>query len=303
MRQDIKTVDGKIEKVDHKVDILEQGAKEALTGLSERLDDVEEDLKLLRKELKDVQSQVTSFQQEANAKFDNLRGQFAELQSSLSNTTAIQLNALRKWLDDPLEPVSALIPVQGKLVSAIAPDFPQTVRGFWQLTSNISALLRLAKHYSVTGWERWQRSTSDETDRTEFADLDIAVAAHARRCMMALTSKWGLQYAFLERPRKRSAETDDESEVRRVRLWRLSRTDIVESVISQDESGELTCQDQVTRFGPPQPVPSDSVIMNVYEHYAGAPGALRISFESAELGWHASMASKTLPGSGKSRRS
>ncbi|KAL4782357.1 hypothetical protein BJX76DRAFT_332981 [Aspergillus varians] len=118
---------------------------------------------------------------------------------------------------------------------------------------------------------------------------------------MALTSKWGLQYTFLEQPRKRLAETDDDMEVRRMRLRRLSGTDIVESVISQDESGELTRQDQITRLRPPQPVPSESVISHVYEKYAGAPG--RTSFESAELGWDANIASEPSPRSGRSHRS
>ncbi|KAL3482998.1 hypothetical protein BJX62DRAFT_245324 [Aspergillus germanicus] len=230
-------MDGKIQKVDHKVERFEHGAKEALTGLSDRLDDGEEDLQ-----------------------FDHLRCQFAELQSSVSNTTAIQLNALGKWLDDPIEPISALVSAHGKLASVIAPDFPQTVRELWQLTSNIPALVRLSEHYSITGWERWQRSASDETDRTEFADLDIAVAAYPRRCLMAVTSKWGLQYASLERPRKRLAETDDDVE---------------------DESGELMRQDQITRLRPPQPVASESDISRVYEKYAGAPG--RTSFRQDVL--------------------
>jgi hypothetical protein len=118
---------------------------------------------------------------------------------------------------------------------------------------------------------------------------------------MALSSKWGLQYAFLERPRKRLAETEDELEVRRIRLRRFSGTDIVESVISQDESGELTRQDQITHLRPPQPVSSDSVISRVYEKYAGAPG--RTSFESALLGWDANIASEPSLRSGKSHRS
>ncbi|KAL4948224.1 hypothetical protein BDW69DRAFT_189475 [Aspergillus filifer] len=322
MRQDIKSLERKIEKVDHKVETFEHEVYEVLTEFSERFDDVEEDLKELRKEVKDVQSQVkdlqsqvkdvqsqvkdlqsqfTSFKQETNSRFDHLQGQFSELQSSVSNTTAVQLNALRKWLDDPIEPISALVSVHGKLASVIAPDFPQTVRELWQLISNIPALVRLSKHYSVTGWERWQRSASDETDRTDFADLNIAVAAYPRRCLMALCSKWGLQYAFLEQPRKRRAEMEDDVEVRRVRLRRFSGADIVESVISQDESGELTRQDQITRLRPPQPVPSESVISRVYEKYAGAPD--RLSFESGELGWDANMTSEPSPRSGKSHRS
>jgi lipopolysaccharide biosynthesis regulator YciM len=81
------------------MDGFEHGAKEALTGLSERLDDVKEDWKELRKGVKDAQSQFTSCQQEANIQFDHFRCQFAELQSSLSSTTAIQLNVLRKLLE------------------------------------------------------------------------------------------------------------------------------------------------------------------------------------------------------------
>jgi hypothetical protein len=130
-------------------------------------------------------------------------------------------------------------------------------------TPKVPALVRLSEHYSVTGWERWQRSASDETDRTEFADFDIAVAAYPRRCLMALTLKWGLQYASLERPRKQLAETDDDVEVRRIRLRRLSGTEITKSVILQDESSKLTRQDQITRLGPPQPVPSEFVISRV----------------------------------------
>jgi uncharacterized protein with GYD domain len=50
MRQDIKSVDEKVDK-------CEQGAKEALTESSDRLDEVEEDLKDRGKDVKNVQSQ------------------------------------------------------------------------------------------------------------------------------------------------------------------------------------------------------------------------------------------------------
>ncbi|KAL4779927.1 hypothetical protein BJX76DRAFT_65053 [Aspergillus varians] len=112
MRQDIKSVDGKVERFEH-------GAKEALTELSDRLDDVEEDLKELRKEVKDVQSQVKdvqsqfkSFQQEVNSQFkevnsqfDDVRSQFADLQSTIANSKSAQLNTWRKLMDESIEPV------------------------------------------------------------------------------------------------------------------------------------------------------------------------------------------------------
>ncbi|KAL4787084.1 hypothetical protein BJX76DRAFT_40668 [Aspergillus varians] len=292
MRQDVKTVDGKVEKVDHKVDRFEQGAKEALTGLSDRLDDVEEDLKELKKEVKDVQSQVKDVQ-----------SQVESLQRGIENGSARQINMLRNGLKDSIEPIYAPALVAGKTTFVLSSDFPRTVADCWRLLQDPRALTRLAKHYSVTDWERWQRSSSNDTERTDYLNLEDAVAAHPYQCWKILVSKWGLQPIDLERPRKRSPDSDsDELGPRRVKMRRISGSDICESVISRNEAGELTRQDQITRRGRPQPVPSDSIITDVYKKYAGAPG-VRTSFESAELGWDPNLASKSSPGSGKSRRS
>ncbi|KAL2859999.1 uncharacterized protein BJX67DRAFT_334995 [Aspergillus lucknowensis] len=291
MRRDIKTVDGKVEKVDHKVDRFEQGARGALSALSVRLDEVETDLKGLKKEVKDVQSQVKDVQ-----------SQVESLQRGIENGSARQINALRNRLKDSIEPIYAPALVAGKQTFVLSPDFPRTVADCWRLLQDTPALVRLAKHYSVTDWERWQRGSSDDTERTDYVNIEDAVTAHPRQCWKILVSKWGLQHIDLERPRKRLAETDDESEVRRVRLRRTSGSDICESVFSRNEAGELTRQVQITRRGPPQSVPSDSVITHVYEKYAGASGPYgRVSFESAELGWDANM--KSSLGSGKSRHS
>ncbi|KAL2801590.1 hypothetical protein BJX63DRAFT_417012 [Aspergillus granulosus] len=332
LRQDIMAVDMKIGKVDQKVDRFEHETKEALTELSNRLDDVEEEVKELRKEVKDVQSQLKdvqsqvkdvqsqvkdvqsqfkSFQQEVNSQFKevnsqfaDVRSQFADLQSTIQNTKAVQLNTYRKLLDESIEPVSVLVSLHGKQVFSVAPDFPQTVRDFWKLTSNIPALVRLAKHYSVTGWERWQRSTSDTTDRTEYADLDLAVADHPQRCLTNLSSKWGLQYTSLQRPRKRSRDSgsDGLESRQQLKMRRISGSDICESVFSRNKAGELVRQDQITRLRPPRPVPSSSIVTRVYEKYAGAPGRFS-SFESAELGWDANMTIDSPSGSEKSDHS
>jgi hypothetical protein len=306
MRQDIKTVDGKLEKVDHKVEKFEHGAKEALTELSERLDDVEEDLKEHRKEVKSVQSQVES------------------LQRGIENGSARQINALRIHLRDSIEPIYAPALVAGKYTFALSPDFPRTIADCWRLLTDITlrfpttkdpanesrrlttalahALVRLAKHYSVTDWERWQRGSSDDTERTDYVSIEDAVAAHPYQCWKILVTKWGLQHIGLERPRKQPVETDDgSSELRKVRLRRTSGSDICESVIFRNNAGEIIRQDQITRLRPPQPVPSESDISCVYEKYAGVPG--RMSFESAVLGWDTNMASEPSPRSGNSHHS
>ncbi|RHZ68410.1 hypothetical protein CDV55_101792 [Aspergillus turcosus] len=129
-------------------------------------------------------------------------------------------------------------------------NFPRSVAELWQSRSNIPALVRLAKHYCVTGGERWQRSTSEDTDRTEYNELDVAAASHLERCLMVLAAMWGLQYQ-LERPRlKQTVELDDEPEVRRARARRTTGTEVLDSIISKDVSGELTRRDQIICVGP-----------------------------------------------------
>ena len=60
-----------------------------------------------------------------------------------------------------------------------------------------STLARLARHYSVSGWERWQRSNSDDTDATAYEDLDGVVTAYPDKCLRFLATTWGLQYSGL----------------------------------------------------------------------------------------------------------
>jgi hypothetical protein len=164
------------------------------------LDDIKEDWKGLRKGVKDVQSQFTVYQQEARSQFDHLRCQSAELQSFLSNTTTIQLNVLRKLLEissNHLRPRFRPQPI----AFCHYPDVPHTVRELWQSASNSWSLLflviKFADYYQSSRSRSpletlfcirlgtMKRSASDETDRTELADLDIAVAAYPRRCLMA----------------------------------------------------------------------------------------------------------------------
>jgi hypothetical protein len=121
------------------------------------------------------------------------------------------------------------------------------------ITALAHALVGLAKHYSVTDWERWQRGSSDDTERTNYLNIEDAMAAHPYQCWKILVTKWALQHIDLERPKKkRPAETDDELERRQVRLQRTSGSDICESVISRN-AGQIICHDQIFAAEPRDP--------------------------------------------------
>ncbi|OCL09031.1 hypothetical protein AOQ84DRAFT_388452 [Glonium stellatum] len=133
----------------------------------------------------------------------------------------------------------------------IAVDFLETIRDFWRLLSNSSALVKLAIHYSMSGWERWKRSNTDDTDVTAYENLEGAVAAHPEKCLRFLATTWGLQYSDLQRPgdgiqRKRKAETDDGFRPK-TRAWEGLQDEMVESIISRNESGEMFRQDNAVR--------------------------------------------------------
>ena len=133
----------------------------------------------------------------------------------------------------------------------MATDFPTTVREFWRLLSNKSALTRLANHYSVAGWDRWKRATSGDTDVTCYTELEDAVTAHPDKCLRALAMSWGLQQTALERlglqrevrlRGKRKADTDNGS--RRVRAREdQNSSSASESTSSQDINDQRSPQD------------------------------------------------------------
>jgi len=149
IRKDVRQIDKKVDNLDKKVDSLdkkvdnldqgiqrfESGAKKALTSLSGRLNVVEEGLKELRKEVKDVRSQINN------------------MQRGITNTMALQVNGLRQRLFEPIEPISTPMQIGDEQIFRVPPDFPVTIREFWQLRTKIPTLVKLASHYSVSGWE------------------------------------------------------------------------------------------------------------------------------------------------------
>jgi hypothetical protein len=157
---------------------------------------------------------------------------------------------------------------------------------FELITVIASALAHLARHYSISGWERWKRHGSDDTDATEYDCLEYAVTAHRDKCLRMLASTWGLHYSQLERPehprqQKRNAATENGSSPRRVRVREEIDTDRVESIVSRDEEGRMFRQDRLTRVGPRMPITAWSEVVE----QPPLQGRRRMSFESAVLGW------------------
>jgi len=71
----------------------------------------------------------------------SLEGQIDDVRAGVNNTMAIQLNSLRKWLDDCISPVSALVQIGDSKRYIVAKDFPTTVRDFWKLKKDTTALI------------------------------------------------------------------------------------------------------------------------------------------------------------------
>jgi len=69
----------------------------------------------------------------------------------------------------------------------VATDFPITVQEFWRLLSNKLTLVRLAKHYSVVGWEWWRRSGLYDSGAILYNSIESAVSDYPSKCLQALT--------------------------------------------------------------------------------------------------------------------
>ena len=178
-------------------------------------------------------------------KFDDLDKRMDTLEIQVEDVktqvTALQVNSLRRMLDDPIEPISAPIELESGRRYMVARDFPETIKDFWKLIHDSSTLSRLVRHYSVAGWQKWNRCSSDDAEASLYDDLDAAVAAHPHKCLRILASKWGLQYSYLERPNssslgKRVANTHIDLDPKRS----LGEEGVQEengSVVSQDRDG------------------------------------------------------------------
>ncbi len=189
--------------------------KSQVLAAVDRVDTKVEEVKTDVAELKHSMRMMEVHSEFLENQIDSVKEDVDNVRSGVNNGVAIQLNSLRKWLDDPIEPVSAVDRTGDRPKYTVAEGFPYSVKDFWKLILNPTALTELARHYSVRDWDRWKRATSADTDVTCYMELQDAVTAHPLKCLRSLAMKWGLQYSILERPRtaqqqgprKRKADT------------------------------------------------------------------------------------------------
>jgi septal ring factor EnvC (AmiA/AmiB activator) len=129
--------------------------KKAVDRVDTKVDEVKTEVAEIKTEVAEIKTEIGLL----GERQDRLENQIDDVRTAVNNGRAIQLNSLRKWLDDPIQPVSALVQIGDRQRYMVAEDFPTTVRDFWRLLSNKSALTRLANHYSVASWDRWKRAT------------------------------------------------------------------------------------------------------------------------------------------------
>ena len=179
VKKGVERVDTKVDKVDVKLDDVKTTLEGQIEDVKTQVEDVKTHMMLLERRLTD--------------QVDNVK-------ANLVNHTAIQLNSLQKWLDDPIEPISALALDEGEFKFTIAKGFPTRVKDFWMLVLDLTTLANLARHYSVRDWDQWKKPTSGDIDATCYTDLDDAVTAYPYKCLRALAILWGLHYSVLEPP-------------------------------------------------------------------------------------------------------
>ena len=97
-----------VERVDAKVDEVKTEVTEIKTEVAE----IKIGMRLMEVHQEFLEKQI-----------DNIR-------SGINNTMALQLNSFRKWLDDPIRPVSAAVLIEDCCRFTVAADFPTTVREF-----------------------------------------------------------------------------------------------------------------------------------------------------------------------------
>jgi len=68
--------------------------------------------------------------EEVKTQVEDVKTQVEDVRASLRNHTAIQLNSLRKWLGDPIKPISALALVKDSLKYTVPKGFPSRVKDF-----------------------------------------------------------------------------------------------------------------------------------------------------------------------------
>jgi chromosome segregation ATPase len=137
VREEVKEVDKKVERVREEVKEVDkkvERVREEVKEVDKKVERVREEVKEVDKKVEKIKTQVAKFEGQVNTRFDNLSG--------------IQLNSMRTWLEDPIQPILAPVRVGDEQRYTAAKGFPKTVRDFWALASDRELLLITTCHLS-----------------------------------------------------------------------------------------------------------------------------------------------------------
>jgi chaperonin cofactor prefoldin len=309
VKHDTDSLSGRVHSLSNRVQMLESQVED----VKSQVEDVKSQVEDVKSQVEDVKSQVEdvkSHMARLDSHVASLDDRVENMNSQLGVESARRANSMRKELPtDPIKGVSVLVTIGNTRSYKVPDEFPKNVREFWKLKSNsmplsyyeislklilviVPALVTLATHYQVPGWERWRQIESDDTDKTEYNDMSDAVADYPEICLRLLAGEWGLEYSYLPKGetllRKRKAESDG-SDSWRVRK-REYRDETVESVISRDDNGQMHRQERITRTEVSRPIRD---VREVFEHDPPMREQRPMSFESVVIGWRVGSSSTT----------
>ena len=105
-----------VEKVNTKLDDVKTTFKTQVNEVKAQVDEVD-------KKVAEIKTEMRSL----GERQDRLESQIDNIRSGVNNGMAIQLNSLRKWLDDPIQPISASVQIEDRPRYIVAAEFPITV--------------------------------------------------------------------------------------------------------------------------------------------------------------------------------
>ena len=94
------------------------------------MDRVDTKVDKVKTEVAKIKTEVAEIKTEMKLLENRLKSQIDDVRTAVNNGRAIQLNSLRKWLDDPIQPISALVQIGDRWRYIVAVDFPTTVQEF-----------------------------------------------------------------------------------------------------------------------------------------------------------------------------
>jgi len=104
--------------------------KRGVDRVDAKVDEVKTQVDEVKTQVDEVKTQVAEVKTQMRSMDERLTTQVDDVRESLRNHTAIQLNCLRKWLGDPIEPVLASVQVKDCWRYTVAEGFPSRVKDF-----------------------------------------------------------------------------------------------------------------------------------------------------------------------------